>query len=321
MDMKQSQPSNEHTYIAVDIGGTHIRVAVYPAEGIEPISFEKIRTTGKKEAPLDRLVTLIKKLWPEKSHVRSMGVAAPGYLNPRTGIVYTAPNVAGWINFPLRQKLGDEFDVPILLGNDANLAALGEWRFGAARGHHHVLYVTISTGIGGGVIINDNLLLGVNGLAAELGHITIDPNGPMCGCGHPGHLEAYASGTAIAAYVKEQINRGQKSSLVKIERPSAYEISLAAQSGDKLSMDAITRAGHYLGIGLANLLHTFNPSIVVLGGGVSRSGTILIDSMKTSLNRSIISVEYLKLLEIVPAQLGDDAGLIGALALAHTSPN
>lgn len=319
--MKHNLPTNNYSYIAIDIGGTHIRVAVYPSDGIEPIAFEKIRTTGKKEAPLERLINLIKKLWPENSRVRSMGVAAPGYLNPRTGIVYTAPNVPGWINFPLRQKLGEEFDVPILLGNDANLAALGEWRYGAARGHHHVLYITISTGIGGGVIINDNLLLGVNGLAAELGHLTIDPNGPLCGCGHPGHLEAYASGTAIAAYVKEQISLGQKSSLAKIEKPSAYEISLAAQSGDKLAMDAMARAGHYLGIGLANLLHTFNPSIVVLGGGVSRSGTLLIDGMKTSLNRSIISVEYLRALEIVPAQLGDDAGLIGALALAHTSPN
>lgn len=319
--MDRTHNSKNNGYIAVDIGGTHIRVAVFPDEGIEPITIKRIKTVGKKGMPIDRLIDLIKELWPKKFNVRALGVAAPGYLNPRTGIVITAPNIPGWINFPLRQKLGEQFDVPILLGNDANLAALGEWRYGAARGFHHVLYITISTGIGGGVIINDNLLLGSNGLAAELGHLTIDPNGPMCGCGYPGHLEAFASGTAIAAYVKDQISHGFLSNLTQIENPSAYDISIAAQAGDKLAIEALSRAGNYLGIGLANLLHTFNPSIVVLGGGVSRSGALILEPLRKSLTRSVISVEYLRDLEIVPAQLGDDAGLIGALALAHTSPN
>jgi glucokinase len=316
---EEKHPIRGH-YIAVDIGGTHIRVGVYPDEGIEPIAIQRIKTVGKKGSPLERLIDLIKELWPKTSLVRALGVAAPGYLNPRTGIVITAPNIPGWNNFPLRQKLGDAFDIPILLGNDANLAALGEWRYGSARGHHNVLYLTISTGIGGGVIINDNLLLGSNGLAAELGHLTIDPNGPPCGCGHPGHLEAFASGTALASYVSEQMEKGVRSSLSQIDNPSAYDISLAAQSGDKLAKDALARAGDYLGIGLANLLHTFNPSIVVLGGGVSRSGSLIIDPLRLSLARSVISEEYLRDLNIVPAQLGDNAGLIGALALAHTSP-
>ncbi len=319
--MKEEKNKERDLYIAVDIGGTHIRVGVYPDEGIEPEAIQRIKTVGKKGSPLERLIDLIKELWPKSSHVRALGVAAPGYLNPRTGIVITAPNIPGWNNFPLRQKLGDAFDIPILLGNDANLAALGEWRYGSARGHHNVLYLTISTGIGGGVIINDNLLLGSNGLAAELGHLTIDPNGPPCGCGHPGHLEAFASGTAIASYVSQQIDKGVHSNLAQIDNPSAYDISLAAQSGDKLAKEALARAGDYLGIGLANLLHTFNPSIVVLGGGVSRSGSLIIDPLRLSLERSVISEEYLRDLKIVPAQLGDNAGLIGALALAHTSPN
>jgi glucokinase len=319
--MKEEKNKERDLYIAVDIGGTHIRVGVYPDEGIEPEAIQRIKTVGKKGSPLERLIDLIKELWPKNSQVRALGVAAPGYLNPRTGIVITAPNIPGWNNFPLRQKLGDAFDIPILLGNDANLAALGEWRYGSARGHHNVLYLTISTGIGGGVIINDNLLLGSNGLAAELGHLTIDPNGPPCGCGHPGHLEAFASGTAIASYVRQQIDKGVHSNLAQIDNPSAYDISLAAQSGDKLAKEALARAGDYLGIGLANLLHTFNPSIVVLGGGVSRSGSLIIDPLRLSLERSVISEEYLRDLKIVPAQLGDNAGLIGALALAHTSPN
>jgi glucokinase len=307
------------TYIAVDVGGTHIRVAVYPTEGIEPLQVKRIHTTGKKETPADRLSDLIAELWPRGNHVRAIGVAAPGYLDPKVGVVILAVNIPGWVNFPLRQKLQEKFDVPVLLGNDANLAALGEWRYGAARGHHNVLYLTISTGIGGGVIINDNLLLGQRGLAAELGHLTVLPEGPMCGCGHRGHLEALASGPAIARYAAEQLAIGVPSILKKDPPPTAYDISIAAQAGDALAKEAFAYAGHYLGIGVANLLHTFNPSIIVLGGGVSHSGALLIDPMKASLDRNVLSPEYTRDLAIVTAELGDDAGLVGALALAHTA--
>jgi glucokinase len=307
------------TYIAVDVGGTHIRVAVYPAEGIEPLQVKRIHTTGKKETPADRLIDLIAELWPKGDHVRAIGVAAPGYLDPKVGIVILAANIPGWVNFPLREKLQEKFGVPVLLGNDANLAALGEWRYGAARGYHNVLYLTISTGIGGGVIINDNLLLGQRGLAAELGHLTVLPEGPMCGCGHRGHLEALASGPAIARYAKEQLALGVSSILKIAPPPTAYDVSIAAQAGDALAKEAFTYAGHYLGIGVANLLATFNPSIIVLGGGVSHSGALLIDPMKASLERNVLSPEYTRDLSIVTAELGDDAGLVGALALAHTA--
>jgi glucokinase len=307
------------TYIAVDVGGTHIRVAVYPTEGIEPLQVKRIHTTGKKETPADRLIDLIAELWPKGDRVRAIGVAAPGYLDPKVGIVILAANIPGWVNFPLREKLQEKFGVPVLLGNDANLAALGEWRYGAARGYHNVLYLTISTGIGGGVIINDNLLLGQRGLAAELGHLTVLPEGPMCGCGHRGHLEALASGPAIARYAKEQLALGVPSILKIDPPPTAYDVSIAAQAGDALAKEAFTYAGHYLGIGVANLLATFNPSIIVLGGGVSHSGALLIDPMKASLERNILSPEYTRDLSIVTAELGDDAGLVGALALAHTA--
>jgi glucokinase len=268
---------------------------------------------------LDRLLDLVAEVWPADGQVRAIGAGLPGPINPKTGVLFNAPNIPGWVNLPIRQHLQDRFQVPVLVGNDANLAALGEWRFGAGRGHHDLLYLTISTGIGGGVIMEDRLLLGDRGLAAELGHVTVQPDGPLCGCGKRGHLEAYASGTAIARYVSEQIAKGVPSRLSSTPNITAREVSQAAQEGDALARESITRAGTYLGIGLANFLHIFNPSRVILGGGVSRIGPMLLDPMKATLAEQVTSPEFTRSLEIVSAELGDDAGLMGALALAHTA--
>lgn len=306
------------TYIAIDIGGTHIRAGLYPAEGIEPICVERIHTQGKKGSSLERLFEVITRLWPEKDAVRCIGVAAPGYIDPHRGVIILAPNIPHWDHLPLQQLITDQYHVPVLLGNDANLAAMGEWRFGAGKGFHHLLYLTISTGIGAGVIINDNLLLGAHGLASELGHITVLPDGPKCSCGKKGHLEALASGTAIANYVITQISRGRDSMLKDEKEITSYKVALAAQANDDLSKEAVSHAGFYLGIGIANFLQTFNPAIVILGGGVSRSGPLFWESMNQSLAKHVLSTEYLGNLQIVPAKLGDDAGLVGALALAHT---
>jgi glucokinase len=305
-------------YFAVDVGGTKTRVAIFPEDGIKPLEVRKVNTVGKKGTPAERLAEVISDLWPEKGKVRAIGLAAPGYLDPATGIVLSAPNIPGWVQFPLRQFIEDRFKVPVLLGNDANLAALGEWRYGAGKGHHDILYLTISTGIGGGVIVGDQLMLGHNGLAGELGHITVMPDGPKCGCGHRGHLEALSSGTAIAKYVAEQLEIGAPSSLCKNPPPTSYEIALAAEKGDPLAREALTRAGNFLGIALANLLHIFNPSIVILGGGVSRSGPLLIEPMRATLTRNVLSLDYIRDLEIATSALGDDSGLIGALVLARS---
>lgn len=306
------------TYIAIDIGGTHIRAGLYPSEGIEPICVERIHTQGKKGSSLERLFEVITRIWPEKDTVRCIGVAAPGYIDPHRGIIIQAPNIHHWDHLPLQQLITDHVHVPVLLGNDANLAAMGEWRFGAGEGFHHLLYLTISTGIGAGVIINDNLLLGAHGLASELGHITVLPNGPKCSCGKKGHLEALASGTAIANYVITQISNGRDSMLNDEKEITSYKVALASQANDDLAKEAVSRAGFYLGIGIANFLQTFNPAIVILGGGVSRSGPLFWESMNQSLAKHILSKEYLGNLQIVPSKLGDDAGLVGALALAHT---
>ncbi len=303
--------------VTADIGGTHIRVAVFPREAHKPLRQKRITTKGKEPAQV-RLNALIAELIQPDDKVLAIAAAAPGPTDPRLGLVLNAPNIPGWENLPLAKIIGDQFKAPVYLGNDANLAALGEWRFGAGQGHHDLVYLTISTGIGGGVISDDRLLLGERGLAAELGHVTVNPDGPMCGCGHRGHLEAFSSGTAIARYVAGQLAGGRTSSLTSLPSPSARDISAAADNGDPLAIEALERAGRYLGIAIANYLHIFNPSIVILGGGVSSSGAHFFLPMRQSLKENVFAPGYLDGLTVTTAALGDDVGLLGALALAHT---
>lgn len=304
--------------ISIDIGGTQLRVAVYPTNGIKPIRQKRIPTRGKDPAQV-RLINLIGELIQPGENVLAISAAAPGPTDPKLGVVLNAPNIPGWDNLPLAKLLNDQFKVPVFLGNDANLAALGEWRFGAGRGHHDLVYLTISTGIGGGVICDDRLLLGERGLAAELGHVTVDPNGPICGCGHRGHIEAFSSGTAIARYVAGQLAQGRTSTLVSIPQASAHDVSLAANAGDPLAVEALERAGRYMGIAIANYLHLFNPSIVVLGGGVSHSGDHFFIPLRQSLKENVFAPGYLDDQTVTFAALGDEVGLLGALALAQTN--
>lgn len=307
------------TFVVADIGGTQIRAAVFQTGNPNPIVVKKIRTKDKLQTPTERLIALFKEIWPTEQQVKAIVVAVPGYLDKNEGIVFEAPNVPGWIDLPLRQLLADQFHVPILLGNDANLAAIGEWRYGVGKGHDNLLYITISTGIGGGALVNGRLMEGHRGLAGEFGHFTVIPEGPLCGCGHRGHLEAVAAGPAIARYVSERIALGAKSSLEGVANPSAADVSQAAQAGDALALQAITRAGTYIGHTLADFIHLFNPSIVILGGGVIAAGNLILDPIKKALPEYILGNSYLDQMQIVTASLGDNAGLIGALALAETT--
>jgi glucokinase len=307
------------TFIAVDIGGTQIRVAVYANDAQRPVKQKRIPTQDNNQTPLERMIALIADMWPVNDPVCGIGIAAPGPINPQLGIIYSAPNIPGWEKVPLAQILKERFGVPTRLGNDANLAALGEWRYGAGQGHHNLLYLTISTGIGGGVICDDQLLLGCHGLAAELGHVIVQADGEICSCGHRGHLEAYGSGTAIAHYVADQLAQGVPSSLAGNKKPTGREIFLAAEQGDPLAKAAFARAGKYIGLAISNYLHIFNPSIIILGGGVSFSGAFLMEPLRAAIAEHILSPEYLHGLVITTAALGDDAGLMGALALARTA--
>ena len=302
--------------IAVDLGGTHIRAAAFRRGETRPLKHQKIKTRSGDETIFERLVHLIEEVIPENETLDAIGIAAPGPLDPRTGMILNTPNIDEWENFPIVEKLNVHFNVPVYLGNDANLAALGEWRYGAGQGHEHLLYLTISTGVGGGVISDGHLLEGRQGLAAELGHVTVLADGPVCSCGNKGHLEALSSGTAIAKYVEEQLkDKKTESSLRSSAKRTAETIAAAARGGDELAQAAFDRAGKYLGIGVASFLHIFNPSIVILGGGVSQSEDLLYEPFRESLRAHIFNPAYLENLVITPAALGDDAGLLGALAL------
>ncbi|OGN75190.1 MAG: hypothetical protein A2X25_04155 [Chloroflexi bacterium GWB2_49_20] len=294
-----------------------MRAASYPSTGIQPINRHKISTESPIETVFERLVNLIHVIWPVNHEVAAISVASAGPLNPKTGFIYDAPNIPGWKDFPLGDKLREIFPVPIFIGNDANLAAMGEWKYGNGIDHSDLIFLTISTGIGGGIICNNALMEGHNGLAAELGHITVQPDGLVCSCGKLGHLEALASGPAIVAYVRLSLLSGQTSTLHLDKEFSAYDVALAAKTGDQLAVRAYAHAGFYLGQALASLIHIFNPSIIILGGGVAQSGALLFEPMLEKMYASVMEPSYLQDLEIVPARLGDDAGLLGALALAR----
>jgi glucokinase len=301
--------------IAIDIGGTQLRVAVYPRNSTTPIKIQRVPSRGLEDGVFDRLTALIDSVWPDEP-VDILCAAVPGPLNPYTGIIIETPNIPAWKNYPLAELLSKKYNVPAYIGNDANLAVLGEWLYGAGKGHHDIVYLTISTGIGGGVICGDKLIEGFRGMATELGHITVIPDGPVCSCGVHGHLEAVASGPAIAKYVCEQIAAGRESSL-GCGPLTARQISEAAQQGDELAREAFVRAGEFIGQATADFLHMFNPSIVILGGGVSFSGALLLDPIKDSMRRHVMDKAYLDGLEFTTAKLGDDAGLLGSLAQAQ----
>jgi glucokinase len=307
------------TIIAVDIGGTHLRAALYEPDNTQPIVHKRVETHADEPGVYGRLQSLIESIWPTDRTVAAIGVASPGPLDPHTGYILKTPNISEWQNFPLAPNLSQHFHVPAFLDNDANLAALGEWRFGAGRGHHHVLYLTVSTGVGGGVIADDHLLQGYHGLATELGHTIVDPDGPLCSCGFAGHLEAFSSGPAIVKYVVRELQAGANSSMRADDDLTARVIADAAFHGDALAVSAYRRAGEYLGIAVTNFLLSFDPSIVIFGGGVSQVGPLLFDSFHGALKKRVFHPRYLEGLKIEMAALGDDAGLLGALALAQIS--
>lgn len=292
-----------------------MRIAVFPENKNEPIRQKRIRTYTDGETSLQRLTQFIRDTKADDETIDAIGIATPGPIDPKTGIILAAPNLPEWTGVSITEMVQNEIGAPTYLGNDANLAAVGEWRFGAGQGHHHLIYLTISTGIGGGVICDDHLLLGYKGLGAELGHTTILPEGPMCGCGQRGHVEAISSGTGIANYFAEQLASGRQSKLSG--KPDAKAISQAARDGDELAIETFERAGYYLGLALSNYLVIFNPSIVIFGGGVSQAGDLLFDPMDKVMRETVLSKHYLEDLVIKQAALGDNAGLYGALAMAR----
>jgi glucokinase len=309
--------------LAIDFGGTQTRAAVVNREGqlLSRARADTLRLEGPEAVILRVKQTARSALAGAGAagpQIAAVGISAPGPINPYTGVIYTAPNMPGWTDIPIAQLVADEFGLRCFAGNDGNLAALGEWQFGAGRGCHDLVYLTISTGIGSGVVSRDQLIVGKDGLASEAGHMVVEPDGPACGCGSYGHLEALSSGTSIARIMEERLAAGEPSSLQASRgQVDARRVSAAALQGDALAADVFRRAAEYLGLGIASLIDLFNPEIVILGGGVTNAGELLFAPV-----RAVAFSRCMPMLgrgvRIVRAGLGDDVGLLGAAVYAFS---
>ncbi len=306
--------------LAVDLGGTQIRAARCTPDGqMEArVAIPTLAHEGP-DAVLGRIREAIRSVWPERGEVAALALSAPGPVDARTGVVRFTPNIPGWKDVPLRDLMAD-FGVPTFVANDANLAALGEYRFGAGRGVRDLVYLTISTGIGGGVLIDGRLFEGGQGLGGEVGHIVVEPDGPPCGCGGYGCLEAVASGTAIAREARAAVERGTPTLLSRMaahpQDLTAREVVEAARQGDALSLHIMERAGRYLGLAIVSLMYLLNPALIILGGSVAiGAGDLLLTPLRRTVRERSQQV-YWENTPIVYAALGDDVGLLGALALA-----
>ncbi|MBA7619902.1 Protein mlc [subsurface metagenome] len=315
--------------LAIDLGGTKIISAIVSPDG-QLIAKERSLTLADEgqASVINRLLLAVDRLLKLKnidsSQLDSISIAAAGGIDIKKGLVTSSPHLPGWHNVPLRDIVRDKYKVGTFLLNDASAAALGEHRFGAGRGVNNLVLLTIGTGIGGGIIIDGRLYHGPSGSAGEFGHTTIDVNGPKCACGNVGCLETLVSGTAMAREARRRIAQGESSSLVemvagKIEEITAEEIGAAARGGDSLALDIITEAATYLGVGLVNLVNIFNPEMIIIGGSVAKLGDLLLDPARRLVKERAFPISA-QAVRIVTAQLGDEAGLLGAAVFALEQP-
>lgn len=310
-------------YVAVDLGGTRLRTAAVNHEmrlvGRVEERTDHSRSAESVVAQIVRMVqTSLSRAGVEPSEVGRMAVASPGPLDTRTGMVYAPPNMPGWGDVPLRSLLTEALGIKTRIVNDATAGALGEFRFGAGRGTKNLVYLTVSTGIGGGVVAEGRLLEGTAGAAAEIGHMTIDRRGPMCKCGNIGCLEALASGTNIALRFQQAVQRGGTSGLTASmpgAAPTARDIARAAEEGDALALAVFRDAAEALGAGVVNCIHIFNPEVVAIGGGVSNAGALLFDTVREWVDRYALPMPR-SVARVVRTELGEEVGLMGAAAVA-----
>jgi glucokinase len=320
VEMTQTQQS----IIAVDVGGSKIMAAAFSEDGhvlardIVPTQVKdgvnKVisRLSSSIETLLDQNIT-------EVDRLSGIGIACAGGVDSERGIVVTpSPNLPDWMNIHLADIIRGRFNTNTFVVNDASAAALGESRFGAGKGAKNIVLLTVGTGIGGGIIINDELYLGARGGAGEFGHMSIDVNGPRCGCGNLGCLEMMASGKAIARETVARLKSGEKSVMTemmegKIEDITTETIAIAANGGDALAKDVMDRAAYFLGIGVVNLVNIFNPDMVIIGGGMSELGEMLIGPSRRLVKERAFSISS-QAVRIVTAQLGNEAGIYGAAA-------
>jgi len=310
--------------VGVDLGGTKILTAVADRQG-NVLSKVKVPTGAElgRQHVIDEVVRSVEVALNEAGlsvdKVAAVGVGAPGPLDPVTGLVFLAPNL-GWRKVPLGEILGGRLSLPVFVDNDANLAALGECVYGSGQGAENLVYITVSTGVGGGLILGGQIYHGFSGGAGEIGHLTLAEDGPLCNCGNYGCLEALASGTAIANRAAALVAAGRGLGILAEaggdkHRVSARAVAAAAAKGDTEAVLIMRDAGRYLGMAVAGILNLLNPSVVVFGGGVAQSGAILWEAMLEATRRCALGPAW-QGVSIVRAALGEEAGVRGALALA-----
>lgn len=349
--------------LGVDIGGTHLRAAVLQGSHLLSRVSELTGEDPQPERTLSRIFNMMQQALEAAQvtieAIRGIGVATPGPLNSRSGVLYAPPNMPSWAHLPLRDLFQQHYQphqFPIYTENDANAAALGEYLFGAGRGCKNMVYLTISTGIGGGIILDGKIFEGMSGTAGELGHMSIDWRGERCPCGNRGCLEYYASGTAIRRIANSAIAAGQGAELLafvdtmqehpatipdraalpslqdarteplyeagemagsaSLPRVNARTVARAAEAGVPLAREIITQAGEALGVGLVNIIHIFNPERIILGGGVTRMGEVLLEPALRLVHERAMKATYASTL-INVAELGENVGLVGAGALVY----
>lgn len=310
----------EEYVIGVDLGGTRMRAALID-DDLTIRAREETLTQADEgfEANLERMKALIRSVWPADGQlVEGIGVSIPGPTNPFTGVVELGTNLKGWSHIPLAEVLTREFGVPVFLGNDANVAALAEATRGAAVGYKHVIFITLSTGVGSGIIVDGRLLLGREGLAGEAGHIVITVDG-----GRVSTFEKEASGTALGRKARERVEAGAKSLMLElaggdVSQVTGKTVSEAAARGDEVALATIQDVGYMAGLGVVSLLHVFNPEIVVFGGPVSGLGDRLFGPMRAAIEQNCITPEYWNELVIALAGLGENVSLVGAGVLVLT---
>lgn len=317
--------------MGVDIGGTKIATGLVDLN-CNLLAKVEVPTLAKEASEIilgqvyKSIDETIKEGHCTREDISGIGVIAPGPLNRYTGVIFHSPNIPAWRNLPLPQLLTEHYRLPAILENDANAAGLAEALFGAAVGYKYVLYVTVSTGIGTGIIIEGEIYHGRTGMAAEGGHLTINFQGPRCGCERRGCIEAYAAGPALARRAKEKmIASSHPSSKIldytdgDIEKITPRIIARAAEEGDDFSRELIRETGEYLGIWLGGMVNVLEPDIIVIGGGVSLIGEALFNSIRETMPNYSIN-PFAQEIHIVPAKLQTDVGILGAAALHMPRP-
>jgi len=305
--------------LAIDLGGTKIAVGLVNFKG--KVIKKNVESTEIKKGAQGVIKQILRMgddlLAGFQEKVVAIGIGTAGPLDIKRGLIFFAPNLPGWHNVQIVKPLKNHFHLPVYFDNDANAAALGEFLFGAGKGTKNMIYLTISTGIGGGIIIDKKLYHG-RGNAGEIGHMIIDPNGPKCRCGNYGCLEAFSSGTAIAREAKKNL---KKASLIwklakgKKKNIDARLVFEAYKNGDKLAQKIILKSLVALGIGLVNITHIFNPDKVILGGGVMKDKKYILPFLRDFVRKKVM-FGFEKDIKIEATKLKSDVGLIGAASLA-----